>query len=49
MRVFARNEPLTETELDCLAEFLHSCMGGNAMNIEELDGFFAARFQRVAG
>jgi len=42
MRIFAQNEPLTETELDRLAEFLHSCKGGNAMNIEELDGFFAA-------
>ena len=42
MRIFAQNEPLTETELDGLEEFLKSCKGGKAMNIEELDGFFAA-------
>src|SRR6266567_4024427 len=42
MKIFARNEPLTETELDRLEEFLKSCKGGKAMNIEELDGFFAA-------
>ncbi|PYU95512.1 MAG: YecA family protein [Acidobacteria bacterium] len=42
MRIFAQNEPLTETELERLEEFLRSCKGGKAMNIEELDGFFAA-------
>src|SRR5437667_1722487 len=42
MRSFAQNEPLTETELERLEEFLRSCKGGKAMNIEELDGFFAA-------
>ena len=42
MRIFAQNEPLTETELDRLEEFLKSCKGGKAMSIEELDGFFAA-------
>src|SRR3989442_6023117 len=42
MRIFAQNEPLTETELERLEEFLESCKGGKAMNIEELDGFFAA-------
>jgi uncharacterized protein len=42
MTLFARNEPLTEAELDRLEEFLDGCAGGNAMNIEELDGFFAA-------
>jgi len=42
MRIFAQNEPLAETELERLEEFLRSCKGGKAMNIEELDGFFAA-------
>lgn len=35
-------QPLTEAELDRLAEFLDRCKGGNAMNLEELDGFFSA-------
>jgi uncharacterized protein len=42
MRIFAQNDPLTEMELGRLKEFLQSCKGGKAMNIEELDGFFAA-------
>jgi uncharacterized protein len=42
MRIFAQNEPLTEAELDRLEEFLKSCKGGKAMNIEEVDGFFTA-------
>ncbi|PYV29942.1 MAG: hypothetical protein DMG22_21835 [Acidobacteria bacterium] len=42
MRIFAQNEPLTETELDGLEEFLKSCKGGKAMNIEVVDGLFAA-------
>src|SRR6266566_9061568 len=42
MRIFAQNEPLTETELDRLEEFLKSCKGGKAMSVEELDGFVAA-------
>ncbi len=42
MRAFAQNDPLTETELDCLDEFLRSYKGGKAMNIEEVDGFFSA-------
>jgi len=37
-----QNEPLTDTELDRLGDFLESCKGGSAMNLEELDGFFAA-------
>jgi len=36
------NDPLTEPELDRLGEFLKGCGGGEAMNVEELDGFFAA-------
>lgn len=42
MTILSRNEPLTDAELDRLAEFLKGCAGGKAMNIEELDGFFAA-------
>jgi uncharacterized protein len=36
------NDPLTDAELDRLGEFLAACEGGDAMNVEELDGFFAA-------
>jgi uncharacterized protein len=42
MREFSQNEPLTDAELDRLGDFLKSCKGGEAMNLEELDGFFAA-------
>ena len=42
MTTFAKNEPLREPELDHLGQFLKNCKGGKAMNIEELDGFFAA-------
>jgi uncharacterized protein len=42
MRMLARNQPLTDEEFDRLAEFLKRCNGGRAMNVEELDGFFAA-------
>ncbi len=42
MKIFAQNEPLTEAELDRLRQFLKNCKGGKAMNIEEMDGFFAA-------
>ena len=42
MGIFAQNEPLREAELDRLRQFLKNCRGGNAMNIEEMDGFFAA-------
>jgi uncharacterized protein len=42
MTIFAKNEPLTEAELDRFGQFLKNCKGGKAMNIEELDGFFAA-------
>lgn len=42
MRTFAHNEPLRETELGRLDEFLESYKGGKAMNIEEVDGFFSA-------
>ena len=42
MRTFTQNEPLTDTELDRLGDFLKGCKGGKAMNVEALDGFFAA-------
>ena len=42
MNIFVQNEPLTDAELDRLAEFLKSCKSGKALNIEQLDGFFAA-------
>jgi uncharacterized protein len=42
MSIFAKNEPLTDSDLDHLGRFLKDCKGGKAMNIEELDGFFAA-------
>jgi len=42
MTPFAQPEPLTDAELDCLRDFLKGCKGGRAMNVEALDGFFAA-------
>jgi uncharacterized protein len=42
MRTFAQNDPLTDVELDRLGDFLEGCKGGRAMNVEALDGFFAA-------
>jgi uncharacterized protein len=42
MPIFTNNEPLTDAELVHLGRFLKNCKGGKAMNIEELDGFFAA-------
>jgi uncharacterized protein len=42
MKTFTQNEPLPDAELDRLGDFLKSCKGGRAMNVEELDGFFAA-------
>jgi uncharacterized protein len=42
MKTFTQNEPLTDAELDRLGEFLKSCKDGRAMNVEALDGFFAA-------
>jgi uncharacterized protein len=42
MTTFTQAEPLTDAELDRLGDFLESCKGGKAMNVEELDGFFAA-------
>jgi yecA family protein len=42
MPTFPNNEPLTDSDLDYLGCFLENCNGGMAMNIEELDGFFAA-------
>lgn len=42
MTTFAQPEPLTDSELDRLGDFLEGCKSGKAMNVEELDGFFAA-------
>jgi uncharacterized protein len=42
MKTFSQNDSLTDTELDRLGDFLKSCKGGRAMNVEQLDGFFAA-------
>ena len=42
MRTFTQNDPLTDAELDRLGKFLRACKGGRAMNVEQLDGFFAA-------
>jgi uncharacterized protein len=42
MRTFTQNDPLTDAELDRLGDFLKGCKGGKAMNVEQLDGFFAA-------
>jgi uncharacterized protein len=42
LRTFTHNEPMTDAELDRLGGFLKSCKGGKAMNVERLDGFFAA-------
>jgi uncharacterized protein len=42
MRAFTDTEPLTDAELDRLGDFLKDCKGGKAMNVEMLDGFFAA-------
>ena len=44
MRAFTETEtePLTDAELDRLGDLLEGCKGGSAMNVEELDGFFAA-------
>jgi uncharacterized protein len=42
MKAFTQNEPLTDAEVDRLGDFLKNCKGGRAMNVETLDGFFAA-------
>ena len=42
MTAFPNPDPLTDVELDRLGDFLKRCKGGKAMNLEELDGFFAA-------
>lgn len=38
----ALDEPLTDPESERLAEILDSIPGGDAMDLEEMDGFFAA-------
>jgi uncharacterized protein len=41
LRTFTANHPLTDAETERLGDFLESC-GGEAMNLEQLDGFLAA-------
>lgn len=42
MNLLHRKSGLSETELDQLSEFLSKREGAGAMNLEEMDGFFAA-------
>jgi len=42
MTTFTQPDPLTDAELDRLGDFLKTCKGGKAMDLEELDGFFSA-------
>lgn len=42
MKDLKQNSRLTDAELDRLGDFLANCNDGDAMNLEELDGFFAA-------
>jgi uncharacterized protein len=42
MRTLSQNESLTDAQFGRLGDFLGNCKGGNAMNVEQLDGFFAA-------
>jgi uncharacterized protein len=42
VQTLPQHQPLTDPELDRLSEFLRQCKGSKAMNLEELDGFFAA-------
>ena len=42
LKTFTQNDPLTDGDLDRLGDFLKGCKGGKAMNVEALDGFFAA-------
>lgn len=42
MRTIVQKETLSEAELDRIGEFLKNSKAGKIVNIEELDGFFAA-------
>ena len=42
MKAFEQHEPLTDAELNRLGVLLENIKGGQAMNLEELDGFFSA-------
>ena len=46
MEPFVQNKPLTDAELDRLGGLLKGCKDGRAMNVEALDGFFAALIAR---
>jgi hypothetical protein len=39
MRTLAQPEPLSDAQIDRLGDFLKSCKGGNATNLEEVDGY----------
>jgi hypothetical protein len=49
MRTSTQNEPLTDAELDRLGDFLKGCKGGRAMNVEALNGLFAALIAKGLG
>jgi len=42
MRPFASSNPLTDDDFEKLGDFLGGIKNGRAMNLEEMDGFFAA-------
>jgi hypothetical protein len=42
MKTFAQHQPLTDAELDRLAELFKGCKSGKGMNVKQLDEFFAA-------
>jgi uncharacterized protein len=42
MRPFASHQPLTDAEFERLGEFFRETKNRGAMNLEEMDGFFAA-------
>jgi uncharacterized protein len=42
MKAMPDHKPLSEAELDRLGDLLKRCGGDKAMNLEQLDGFFAA-------
>lgn len=41
-KMITQNQPLADAALDRLGAFFQSCKGGRAMNVDQLDGFFAA-------
>jgi hypothetical protein len=37
LKTFTQNDPLTDAEFERIGDFLKSCKGGRAMNVESLD------------